>query len=64
MVKIVIYMERKVCSSVIFSGPQMPIGLYGQSMVPFGLGQAILGGENGDTEQRLLCLHISNVVKK
>ena len=38
----------------IFTGPDLPIGLSGHSMVALGLGQAILGGSsNGEFQKKI-----------
>ena len=39
-----------------FAGPDLPIGLYGHSMVALGLGQAVLGGYSNSGPQKKIYL--------
>ena len=41
-----------VSNLTITAGPELPIGIFGHSMVPFGSGQAIIGGEGDGGVQR------------
>ena len=43
----------------IISGPQLPIGIAMHSMVPFGYGQAIMGGTKSHTPQKYSLHYIS-----
>ena len=42
-----VFWKFEVMKFLSISGPQLPIGLEFHSMVPFGNGQAIIGGYNG-----------------
>ena len=43
--------------SFIITGPELPISLYGHSMVPLGFGQIIMGGtSNGNVQSKIYFL--------
>ena len=43
----------------VFLGPDLPTPLFGHSMVPLGLGQAILGGSDDDLVSQRKIYHVT-----